>query len=136
VRAVWWATGADCCTTRKAAAAEAPERLNKLALLEAWRALPGGGPAGPGVTIEEARKLATPTFNYSTGTSSPEPYPELRQALLRFSPDSKLPSVQSLSHILRSLKEYKINSQAFAIYGTVKNVALWHVTEEEPQSRP
>ena len=89
--AVWWATGEDCCTTRKTAAAEAPERLNKIALLEAWKALPGGGPDGPGVTIEEACEFASPTFNCSTGKTAPEPYPELRRALLRFSPDGKLP---------------------------------------------
>jgi hypothetical protein len=134
--AVWWATGADCCQTRKAAAAEAPERLNKIALLEAWRALPGGGPTGPGVTLEEACKLATPTFNYSTGSTSPEPYPELRQALLRFSPDGKLPSTQVLSHVIRSLKSYKINGLAFAVFDTVKHAVKWHVTEEKPQSRP
>src|SRR5512133_1848505 len=34
--AVWWATGEDCCQTRKAAAAEAPERLN-------YHRLEGGG---------------------------------------------------------------------------------------------
>ena len=34
--AVWFATGWDCNTTRKAAAAESPEYLRKLALLDAW----------------------------------------------------------------------------------------------------
>ena len=134
--AVHWATGEDCCTTRKTAAAEAPERLNKIALLEAWKALPGGGPDGPGVTIEEACEFASPTFSCSTGKTAPEPYPELRRALLRFSPDGKLPGAQTLSHILRSLKEYKIGGLAFSVFGTVKHVAKWYVTEEKTQSPP
>jgi hypothetical protein len=97
---------------------------------------PGGGPTGPGVTLEEACKLATPAFNPTTGKTVPESYPELRQALLRFSPNGALPSVQSLSHILRSLKSYKINGLAFAVFDTVKHAVKWHVTEEKPQSRP
>src|SRR5512135_1199809 len=105
-----------------------------LGLVQAFggEAEPGGGPTGPGVTLEEACKLVTPTFNYSTGSTSPEPYPELRQALLRFSPDGKLPSTQVLSHVIRSLKSYKINGLAFAVFDTVKHAVKWHVTEEKP----
>ena len=71
-----------------------PRTPQQIRALEAWKALPGGGPDGPGVTIEEACEFASPTFSCSTGKTAPEPYPELRRALLRFSPDGKLPALR------------------------------------------
>ena len=34
------------------------------------------------------------------------------------------------------LKEYKIGGLAFSVFGTVKHVAKWYVTEEKTQSPP
>ena len=44
--AVWYATDEDCLTTQRHAAAESPERLEKLALLEGWSQLPDGTDRG------------------------------------------------------------------------------------------
>lgn len=133
--AVWWVTNQDCCTTRKAAAQESPERQNKVALLEAWRNLPGGG-AGDvitGVTAEAALELATP--NYSTTPVKPAKHPDLTAALLRFYPNGKLPSPAELGRLLRSMKECKFNGMHFAVYNTFRHTTLWYV-EGKPKEQP
>ena len=63
---VWWVTGADCNQTRREAANESPERLRKLALLEAIEDIQhafvaGGQPYANGVTTGEIIALAAET---------------------------------------------------------------------------
>jgi hypothetical protein len=58
--AVTFAIGTDPLKTLRAAAEEAPERLDRLALIQAWRTLPGGERPGDGLTAAEAGKLAAP----------------------------------------------------------------------------
>jgi len=55
--AVWFATDRDCCATQFAAAADSPDRRDKVALLEGWRELPGGKAGEGGVTTAEALDL-------------------------------------------------------------------------------
>jgi hypothetical protein len=55
--AVWYATGTDCLETQRKATVEAPERLQRIALLQGWSELPDGQTAGH--TLKEAVELAT-----------------------------------------------------------------------------
>jgi hypothetical protein len=125
--AVWFATGRDCNTTRRKAAEESPDRLNKLALLEAWKDLPGGGPEGSGVTSEEAHRLA---FDRKEGEKTVKATnPELGAALARFSRDGKV-TARNIGNTIRAMKGQKFDGMAFMVKGYYKRSALWHVTED------
>lgn len=54
--AVWFATGNDCLETQRKASAEAPDRLEKMALLKGWSGLPDGQTKGH--TVKESIELA------------------------------------------------------------------------------
>ncbi len=118
--AVWYATGRDCNTTRREAAEESPDRLNKLALLEAWSELPHGGTGGFGVTSEEAHRLA---FGDRETTAS---YPELAEALARFTRDGKV-SPRNVGNIIRAMKGQNLAGLVFKSVGQQKRSALWIV---------
>ncbi|HKI19814.1 MAG TPA: hypothetical protein VKA15_18140, partial [Isosphaeraceae bacterium] len=115
--AVWFARGIDCLTTQKQAAKDSPERQEKLALLEAWSALPEGGDKGAGVTAAEAREFAEQAL-----------YLPLREALLNLSKDSKLPTSSKIGFKLRSMKGQNIGGSKFHNRGENRNkITLWGV---------
>jgi hypothetical protein len=125
--AVWFATGRDCNTTRRKAAEESPDRLNKLALLEAWSELPNGSDGGLGVTSEEAHRLA---FG---DKDNPARYPALGEVLMRFSRDGKV-STRNIGFILRGMRGQNFNGRAFRTDRDLKRSALWYVEKLYPDS--
>lgn len=130
--AVWYATGRDCNATRRQAAEESPERLDRLALLEAWAALPQGGPNGRGVTAEDAGRLAAGEHG------APTDYPALADALTRFSHDGRIPNARKIGNLLRSMGDRNIGGMAFRVRGHFRRSALWHVARVDaspPSSR-
>ena len=90
-------------------------------------ALPNGGPTGSGLTAKAAHDLASK--NTAWPDSKPV-HPDLNDALLKFSTDSdggRLPSVQSLGSILRTLKDVKIGGRMFVRAGVSHHSILWKV---------
>jgi hypothetical protein len=117
--AVHFVTGNDCLTTQRKAAAEAPDRQDKLALLEGWAQLPDGGARGSGLTIEEAIRLAA---------DSPATYPMLHSALMRFSKDGKMPNHQRIGYTIRGMVRANIGGFRFERNGENRDHAtLWRV---------
>jgi putative DNA primase/helicase len=123
--AVWFATGRDCCATRRKVADEAPERLDKLALLEGWAVLPEGGKEGKGITAEDA--LNEVELDQKTFTA-------LRRALIRRTRDGKLPSPRQVGTFIRGMKGSVIGGLAFQKTGEVHRSALWRVVGTVPTS--
>ena len=121
--AVWFASGCDCNATRRQAAEESPERLDRLALLEVWCELPSGGPDGYGITAEAAYRLAC---------DEPAAHPNLADALVRFSKDGKVPSPRSIGRTIRAIAGRNINGLAFQKRGEHKRSALWKVVKVPP----
>jgi hypothetical protein len=112
--AVWYATGIDCLHTQREGAKEKPDRLNKAALLEAWKEIDRDG---KGKTIEEALELA------ATGVC-----PALREALMNLSRDGKLPTINDVKYRIRSMKKTPINRLRFEDKGeNRKHQKLWTV---------
>jgi hypothetical protein len=116
--AVWYATGLDCCKTLREAAEESPERLDNLALLTAWRGIPGGAQGEGGVTGAEALEHAK--------DSSPL-YEPLRTALLAFGSRGELPSPRTLGNKLRALRGNNIGGLKFVRVGTGNQGVRWRV---------
>lgn len=121
--AVWFATGRDCCVTRRKAADEAPERLDKLALLEGWAELPDGRTCGH--TVEHALRLIQ---------ESPERFATLRSAFTRRSRDGKLPTPRQIGNLIRGMKGAKFDKMAFEKAGERNRSACWIVTTDSPDS--
>lgn len=117
--AVWYATGTDCCKTRRKSADEAPERADRLALLEGWQKLPNGGPDGAGYTAEDARKLVA---------ESPEKYATLHAVMMRKSRNGDLPSARSIGNLIRGIKGVRIDGLTFEKSGEEHRSALWRVS--------
>jgi Bifunctional DNA primase/polymerase, N-terminal len=124
--AVWFATGRDCNATRRTAADSAPERSNKLALLEAWRELPGGGEDGGGVTSEKAIRWA-----FGTPKADPEK-PDLGDVLSRFSRDGKTVTARTLGNVIRGMKGQNISGLSFRSDAESNHSALWRVVSVNP----
>ncbi len=114
--AVWFATGNDCLTTQRRAAADAPDRLEKLALLEAWLSLPEG--SRDGYTVQEALELAD-----DGGPGSAQ----LRAALLPLGEKGKLPTTSKLAYKLRAMKLENVGGQRFADKGKRRMAIVWIV---------
>jgi putative DNA primase/helicase len=123
--AVWFATGNDCLTNQRKAATDSPERAEKMALLEAWHALPRGGNDGAGVTAAEARTLAEEIPGTASKPGIPTQYPALREALLNLSRDSKLPSNRTIGNKLRAMNGQNIGGFKFTSVGVSHQAALW-----------
>jgi hypothetical protein len=131
--AVWFATDKDCNTTRRRAAEQSPDRLNKLALLEAWKELPDGGPKGKGVTSEEAHRKA---FGYKADDKTiPAAHPELGDVLIRFSRDGKV-SPRTIGNTIRAMRGQNLENMAFESAGDYKRSLLWRVAQINPASTP
>jgi hypothetical protein len=128
--AVWYATGKDCNATRRQAADDSPERLDRLALLEAWAALPAGGQKSRGVTAGEAYQYANERIG--SGEDQRPRYPELVDALMRFSKDGKLLTARAIGNLIRTIAGRNIGGLAFRKAGDYQRSALWKVCKLSP----
>jgi hypothetical protein len=114
--AVWYATGNDCLTTQRRAAADSPARLEKLALLEAWLALPEG--SRHGYTAQEVLELAMeegPAFE------------QLRAALMPLGDKGKLPTSSKLGYKLRAMKLENVAGKRFQDREKRHQATVWIV---------
>jgi hypothetical protein len=120
--AVWFATGWDCNRSRKAAAAEAPERLKRLALLDAWESIPGGGGDGGGIRVRSAHERAT-----TTDDAGKILHPDLHDAFMGFGKDGKFPSTETIGRTIGGMAEVLLDGKMFRKMKTDKRVAIWKV---------
>ena len=114
--AIWYAIGNDCLTTQRRAAKDAPGRLEKLALLEAWLALPEGTKCG--YTAQEVLELAMeegPAFE------------QLRLALMPLGEKGKLPTSSRLGYKLRAMKLENLDGKRFQEKGKRHQAIIWIV---------
>src|SRR5262249_29536676 len=107
-------------------AAESPERLDKLALLEGWAQLPGGNGDGRGLTAEEVLDLVMPPKSSDTS-----PYPGMHDLLMRTLKHCKSPNYgRQLSYRLRGMSGSNVGGMRFVKAGeTREHATLWRVTK-------
>jgi putative DNA primase/helicase len=115
--AVGFATGLDCLHTQRQTASEAPERLDKIALLEGWAELPGGQDRG--LTTEEAIKLVT---------DSPERFATLHAAFMHLGKDGKPLDRRHLGYRLRGMASQNVGGWKFEKAGERNHTNAWKVT--------
>lgn len=126
--AVWFATEWDCNATRRKAADNAPERLDRLSLLEAWDSLPGGSWGEKGITAAQAYDMAC----HTEGVADKKPvYPKLVNALMQFSRDGRIPSSRIIGNQIRAMDLRNIGGLKFKKAGEDGHVALWVVLKED-----
>jgi hypothetical protein len=116
--AVWFATGRDCCATRRKAADEAPARRAKIALLVGWSELPGGTEGG--VTAKKAVDLAT---------NNPPKYATLYNSLVYFGKAGKLADGRGIGNIIRGMKGCLTEGMKFVEGGIEHSATLWMVVK-------
>ncbi len=126
--AVSYATGCDPCRTRREAAEESPERVQKLALLEGWRALPDGSDGGAGISVQEALRQVK---DDEKGVR----YGALRDALVAMTRDGSLPGVRNLGNTIRAMKGATLGDLKFEKAGEKQRTALWRVVKVTPDHR-
>jgi putative DNA primase/helicase len=114
--AVWYATGNDPLATQRRAAKDAPGRLEKLAMLEAWLSLPRG--STDGYTAQEVIEIAS--------DASPM-YEQIRSALMPLGDKGKLPTSNKLGYKLRAWKLENVSGLRFKDNGMRHRVAVWIV---------
>jgi hypothetical protein len=115
---VYFATGLDCLVTQRKAAAESPERVEKLALLEGWQSLPNGGVGERGLTVVEAIDAVL---------KSPGAYPVLEGAFRRMSRDEKLAGPKQVANRIRAMNGQNVGGLRFERAGTENHTGLWRV---------
>ena len=120
--AVWYATGEDCLTTQRQAAAESPERLEKLALLEGWSQLPDG--TDRGLTAQEAVQAVE---------GDPRGYSMLHAAFLRMSKDGKMATIKQIGYRIRAMSGQNIGGLKFQKCGERDHAAVWRVAKVSMQ---
>jgi hypothetical protein len=117
--AVWFATGNDCLTTQRKAADDSPDRLSKLALLQAWKSeVPD---QGSGHTANEVRKLVL---------DNPAAFPLMHEELVSRGQKDKPITAEKLGYVLRALKNTYIGGLKFVeVLPKRKNKTAWAVTK-------
>jgi hypothetical protein len=91
--AVWFATGNDCLETQRTASTEAPERIEKMALLDGWQELPDGTTKGH--TVKEAVELVR---------DGPAIYSKLSDAFSNFPGKNGQPDGKAIGLRLRGMR--------------------------------
>ena len=129
--AVWFATGQDCNRTRQEAANESPERLRKLALLEALEEIQttfidGDQPYKNGVTTSDILALASETDEHMTGKPK-YLYQNLRTAVTAFPVKSRETLQQSLGSTIAGLKNKTLDGKRLIKNGESHKSAIWLV---------
>ena len=133
--AVWYATNQDCNQTRQAAANESPERLRKLALLEALEAIQntfidGGQPYKNGVTTSDILALASETEGSEhMGNKTKYTYPDLHTAVTAFPAENRKSLSQILGGVITGLKNKTLDGKRLIKNGERNHSAIWLVTQ-------
>ena len=133
--AVWYATNQDCNQTRQAAANESPERLRKLALLEALEAIQntfidGGQPYKNGVTTGDILALASETEGSEhMGNKTKYTYPDLHSAVTAFPAENRKSLSQILGGVITGLKNKTLGGHRLIKNGERNHSAIWLVTQ-------
>ena len=133
--AVWYATNQDCNQTRQAAANESPERLRKLALLEALEAIQntfidGGQPYKNGVTTSDILALASETEGSEhLGNKTKYTYPDLHTAVTAFPAENRKSLSQILGGVITGLKNKTLGGHRLIKNGERNHSAIWLVTQ-------
>lgn len=118
--AVYFATDRDCYKTCKDAAQSSEERLQKLALLEAWQSLPEGRGDGLGIT-------AARVFDLATNPAQLEQYRSVRDVLMMFGHNGKPADPRILGNRIRAMKGAIFNGMRFVEAGKEHGVIRWKV---------
>jgi putative DNA primase/helicase len=118
--AVHFATGNDCLTTQRKASDDSPDRLAKLALLEAWHdELPGQDKQG--YTVNEACALVN---------DKPALYPRMLDVLQSRGQKGKPIEPTKLGYVIRAMKNTNTGGIKFVDTGVKRNNAVaWSVTK-------
>lgn len=107
---VWFATGNDCLHTQRQATTDSPERIKKLALIEAWKNLPC---QDKGITAAEAVKMAKERVD-PKDKNSPSIYPELASALLELGWRGEIIDSNRLGCFIRGIRDENIGGFKFS----------------------
>jgi hypothetical protein len=131
--AVWFATGGDCNRTRQEAANESPERLRKLALLEALEEIQsiiidGYQPYKNGITTNDILALASETDEHMTGKPK-YIHQTLRTAVTAFPARNRETLSQTLGHIIAGLKNKTLGGKRLIKNGETHHMAIWLVIQ-------
>jgi hypothetical protein len=111
-------------TTQRQATGDSPERIQRLALVEAWRNLPD---QEKGITAAEAVKMAKKTT--TSDKTSPLVYPELASALLELGTKGEIVDSNRLGYILRGIRHTNYGGFKFERCGAKHAKAvLWRVS--------
>lgn len=121
-QAVYWSIGLDPCATREELRAVDYESLARAALLEGWAELPDGR---TGTTAAEALRLVE---------EDPNRYATLRETMLFWGRDGKLPSAKSLGRFLAQIRGRVIGNIVLQTKRS-ENTLLWRVEFVEPARR-
>jgi hypothetical protein len=100
-QAVFWVMGVDPCATREKIRAADPALSNLAVLLEGWAELPGGK---TGLSVAEALCILN-------DPNQPGQFTTLREALMEWSRNDKLPSVGAIGYKLRSFRKRVVDSR-------------------------
>jgi hypothetical protein len=131
--AAWYATGLDCNTTRRKAAEDSQERISRIALLEAWQAMPGCAAPGHGMTSLKAFRLAAET----DGATPPNlKNPDLADALLAFGKDGKPASSRTIGNTLRGIAGRNLDGKMFVTTGKEGGCFIWTVKTVDSPGQP
>ena len=133
--AVMWSYGKDPCETRREAADESPERLQRLALLEAWKMLPE---SEDGWTCNEVIKecgeviRAWEAPKTTTHVSDPDPtgvWKVVIDAVRGVSRNGDLPSSLALGKTIAAMKGVNIDGKRFESAGKKHQAQAWKVVQ-------
>jgi hypothetical protein len=118
--AIHWATGIDPCSTREALRAMDHEEQEETAVIEGWAELPYASERG--ITVADAlRILASPDHQ--------DKYTSLRDALMAWSKDDRLPSARVIGNRFKKLRGAIRGSHRFDRAGDYKGAQVWKVTD-------
>lgn len=122
--AVWFATkGLDCAATRRKAADDSEDRLNKIALLHAWKDLDGGCARYAGLTVSEVHTLVIRSSEHDPRAQA------IKAALMQFSKKGDVPSGNEIGKVLRGIKGQTIEGMVFRSKPGAHGVLRWVVDE-------
>jgi hypothetical protein len=124
--AIFWATDVDPCETREGLRNSDPEVAARTALITGWSELPGGF---RGLTASEAIDLlkAEENLEFSRAASEAASYATLRNTLLEWERNGKLPSPKSLGKKLKGMKDRVVNGMVIRGATNRTGSQVWRV---------